>query len=136
MARILCIDYGTKRCGLAVTDPLQITVNGLTTVEKKDLVAFVIDYCQNEDVEKIVVGHPELFSGRTTPVVQSMQDVLKKISEALKLIEIDYHDESYTSQKASQLLVASGAKKKKRREKGILDKMSAIVILQEYLGHI
>ncbi|MDX1685615.1 MAG: Holliday junction resolvase RuvX [Saprospiraceae bacterium] len=136
MARILCIDYGLKRCGVAVTDPLQIAVHGLVTVDKKDLFEYIVDYCREEDVSKLVLGHPELDTGRRTPVVQSLEDFAEKIKRALPAMEIDLHDESYTSQDAADIILSSGIGRKKRRDKALVDKVSAVIILQDYLGHI
>lgn len=125
-----------KRCGLAVTDPLQIAVHGLPTVEKKELYDFVIGYCRDEEVEKIVFGHPELFTDKLTPVVQSLNDFVARVKKDLPDLVIEFHDESYSSQKASELIHSSGVGRKKRRDKTLVDKISAVLILQDYLGHI
>ena len=119
-----------------MTDPLQIAVHGLSTVDKKELFTFVVSYCKEEDVELVVFGHPELFTGRLTPVVQSLQDVVERIRKELPDLEIKFHDESYSSQRASELIYSSGVGKKKRRDKALVDKISAVLILQDYLGHI
>ena len=135
MGRIVCVDYGIKRCGIATTDALQIAAHPLTVVDKKELIEYLNSYCKNEDVDKIVFGHPEMFTNRVTPVVQSMMDTLKGLKLVLPRMEFDFHPEDYTSARASEVLVKIGVPKKKRREKGILDKMSAVLILQDYLGH-
>ena len=136
MSRIVGIDYGLKRCGIAATDPLRIAVHGLTTVPKTELLGYLKEYCEKEEVETIVVGHPELFSQRQTPMTQSLEDFVKKLKVQHPSIDVVFHDESYSSHSASQVILASGARKKKRREKGLLDKISAILILQDYLGHL
>ena len=125
-----------KRCGIAATDTLRIAVHGLTTVPKTELLGFMKDYCDREEVEKIVVGHPEMISQRQTPMTQSLEDFVKKLKLQHPNIEVEFHDESYSSQNASEVIFASGAKKKKRREKGLIDKISAVLILQDYLGHL
>ena len=135
MARILGIDYGLKRCGVAVTDPLQIAVHGIKTLPKSELLDFVQAYCQDNEVEKIVIGHPGLLDGGNSPVIQSIEDFRKKLEESVEP-EIVFHDESFSSLRAKQVLLHSGIKKKKRQEKGLLDKVSAVLILQDYLGHI
>jgi putative Holliday junction resolvase len=136
LSRVVGIDYGLKRCGIAATDSLRIAVHGLTTVPKTELLDFLKDYCDKEDVETIVVGHPELITKRQTPMTQSLEDFVSKLKLQNPDVEVIYHDESYSSQSASQVILASGARKKKRREKGLLDKISAILILQDYLGHL
>jgi len=135
MARIVCVDYGIKRCGIANTDALQIAVHPVTTVDKKELISFLKNYIETEEVEKLVFGHPELDTGRLTPMVQSMQDTIAELKKVVGDIPIVFHEEDYTSQRASKILVQSGVKKKKRREKGVLDRLSAVLILQDYLGH-
>jgi putative Holliday junction resolvase len=136
LGRIVCVDYGIKRCGIAATDALQIAAHPLTVVDKKDLIEYLRSYCGSEEVDKIVLGHPEYFTQRVTPVVQSMMDTLKGLKLALPDMQFDFHPEDFTSAKASEILVKIGVPKKKRREKGILDKMSAVLILQDYLGHL
>jgi putative Holliday junction resolvase len=90
----------------------------------------------DNDVGKIVIGHPELESGRITPVVQSLQDFVSKLRLKFKTLDVVFHDESFSSANAAQIIFESGAKKKKRREKGLVDKISAVLILQDYLGHL
>lgn len=136
MARILSIDYGLKRCGLAVTDPLQIIVNGLTTVSQPDLLNFVLNYCMENEVEKIVLGYPLHADGSKTQVSQEIELFKIKLEMGLPQIKVDLYDERKSSQDALRIIVQSGVGKKKRSDKALLDKMSAVVILQRYLGHI
>jgi putative Holliday junction resolvase len=136
VSRVVGIDYGMKRCGIAATDVLNIAVHGVGTVEKSELLSFLEGYMTDNDVEKIVIGHPELESGRITPVVQSLQDFVSKLRLKFKTLDVVFHDESFSSANAAQIIFESGAKKKKRREKGLVDKISAVLILQDYLGHL
>jgi len=136
MGRILCVDFGTKRCGIATTDPLQIIVSGLETVPNEMLLDFLIDYCTREEVEKIVFGDPSLLDNSTSQLTQSIHKFASKLKMELKGIDIDYHDESFTSQSAKRVILMSGKKKMQRRDKSLVDKVSAVLILQDYLGHL
>lgn len=135
MARILAIDFGLRRCGIAVTDPLQIIVNGLTTVDREELKSFLSGYIKLENVEKIVIGLPMHRDGSVTELKSSIDALSQWISEQWSNMEIDYMDERNSSVQATRLILDSGVGRKARREKGRLDKMSAVVILQRYLGH-
>lgn len=134
MGRILAIDLGTKRTGIAVTDTLKMLANPLQTVETAKLVDFLRDYFVKEDVETIVLGYPTHLDGNPnemTPRVISLKDRLKKLFPDKELVLID---ERLTSRMAMQSMIAMGSKKKDRREKaGNLDKVSAAIILQSYL---
>ncbi|MBW3470513.1 Holliday junction resolvase RuvX [Arthrospiribacter ruber] len=134
MGRILAIDLGTKRTGIAVTDTLKMLANPLQTVETAKLVDFLRDYFVKEDVETIVLGYPTHLDGNPnemTPRVISLKDRLKKLFPDKELVLID---ERFTSRMAMQSMIAMGSKKKDRREKaGNLDKVSAAIILQSYL---
>lgn len=136
MARILSIDFGLKRCGLAVTDPLQIIVSGLETVPSETLLDWLANYLSNEQVEKIVIGHPTHADGSDTYLVDNINILKKEIRKIAPEMEIDMQDESFTSSMAKSLILQSGVKKKKRRDKSLVDKMSAVIILQRYLNHI
>ncbi|MBK7226744.1 MAG: Holliday junction resolvase RuvX [Saprospiraceae bacterium] len=136
MVRILGLDYGQKRTGIAVTDPLQIIVNPLTTVETKELNEFLATYLKNEAVEKIVFGMPRHKDGNDTYLSEEIRVLGSKIKNSYPYLIVDYHDESFTSQTAKVFMIQSGMKKLKRQDKSELDKMSAVVILQEYLKHI
>lgn len=136
MARILGIDYGLKRCGIAVTDPFQIIVNALDTVETKNLESFLSKYFETEQVEKIVFGHPVHKDGNDTYLVKNIQDFCKKLQNKWPEKIIDFQDESFTSVMAKDAIMMSGAKKKKRQDKALVDRISAVFILQKYLKHI
>lgn len=134
MPRVLAIDLGTKRTGLAVTDPLKITANPLETIETEKLLTYLQAYCAKEEVEAIVLGHPTRLNGQDnemTPKVLKLKEDLLKIFPNKKIVLID---ERFTSKMAMQTMIAMGSKKKDRKEKaGNLDKMSAAIILQSYL---
>jgi putative Holliday junction resolvase len=136
MARILSIDYGTKRCGLAVTDPLQLIVSPLETVSTKELLQFLVDYMNQEEVEKVVIGRPTHADGNPTFLWDHIQKLSVKLTKQYPDLEIDYEDETLTSVSAKRILLESGAKMKKRRDKKLVDKISAVLILQSYLKHI
>ena len=137
MARVLAIDLGTKRTGLAVTDPLKITANPLETIETDKLLTYLQAYCAKEEVEALVLGHPTRLNGQDnemTPKVLSLKDRLSKLFPDKKLVLVD---ERFTSKMAMQSMIAMGSKKKDRIEKtGNLDKVSAAIILQSYLEQI
>lgn len=135
MGRILGIDYGTKRVGLAATDPLQIIVNGLETVETRQALDFVVNYCKEEPVDKIVVGEPMHLDGTPAQIAPQVNAFVKKLRELLPTIEVITHDERFTSVDAKRVILQSGARQKKRRDKSLVDKISAVLILQDYLQH-
>ncbi len=134
MPRILAIDLGTKRTGLAVTDPLKMLANPLETIETGKLIEYIKKYCSKEDVDTLVLGYPTRLDGsdnQLTPRVISMKDRLGKEFPSKK---IELIDERFTSKMAMQSMIAMGSKKKDRKEKaGNLDKVSAAIILQSYL---
>lgn len=133
MGRIVAIDYGTKRVGLAVTDPLQIIASALDTIHSKDVIAYLKTYNENEGIESFVLGMPKKLDGtptNATPLVQQFQRLLKKNFPEKPVY---LHDERYTSKMALDAMIAGGVKKKDRREKGNIDKVSATIILQSYL---
>lgn len=134
MGRILAIDYGKKRSGIAVTDPLQIIVTPLETVLTVELFSYLKKYIANEDVEKIVLGYPLDLDGNPTDSTKAVEKAYKKLSYNHSDIPICYEDESFTSKMASRALVEGGFKKKKRQEKGALDKLSAVFILKAHLN--
>ena len=136
MARILGIDYGTKRTGLAVTDPLQIIVSGLDTVATSDLFDYLEKYFNTEEVEKIVVGEPLYPDGNPAQIHHLVIGFVRKLKKHYPNKEIVLHDERFTSEAAKQVILNSGTKKKKRRDKSLVDKVAATLILQEYLGHV
>ena len=133
MARILALDFGTKRTGIAVTDELQIIASGLTTVKTPDLLTFLKDYFAKEKVETMVVGEPTQKDGSPSQSEEAIQEFLKKFREKFPQMPIERVDERYTSKMAVETMISSGIKKKKRRNKELIDEISATIILQNYL---
>ncbi len=136
MARILGIDYGKKRTGISVTDPLQIIVSGLCSVDTKELLEYLKAYCEKEEVEKIVFGLPEHADGTPTDLKKDIDTFVTKFEKLHSNIAIDFQDEAYSTEEAKRYMLEAGLKKKKRRDKNIINKMSAVVILQRFLNHI
>lgn len=134
MGRILAIDYGTKRTGIAVTDELQIIASGLTTVETNSLIAFLTDYVKKESVEKIIVGLPKQMNNTASESEVHIQSFLKKLNKTLPDIPVVRVDERFTSKMAFQSMIDSGLKKKQRQNKALVDEISATLILQSYLA--
>lgn len=133
MARILAIDYGTKRVGLAVTDPLQIISTGLDTVHSKDVIKYLKDYTSKEEVECFVVGEPKQMNTYDSQIKNQLDEFIKQLKKNIPLIPVMRYDERFTSKLASQALLMSGAKKKDRQNKELVDMTSAIIILQSYM---
>lgn len=133
MARILAIDYGRKRVGLAVTDPLQIIANSLTTVHSKDIWAFLDEYLKKEDVECIVVGYPKQMNNEASEAVKYINPFIKKLVKTYPNMDIKQVDERFTSKMAHQTMIDAGLKKKARQNKALVDTISATIILQSYL---
>ncbi|QDH79191.1 Holliday junction resolvase RuvX [Echinicola soli] len=137
MGRVLAIDLGTKRTGLAVTDLLKITANPLETIRTVDLDKYLKDYVQKEEVEAIVVGFPKSMDGSDTNMTQPTIRLKDRLAKTYPELEIVLVDERFTSKMAMQSMIAMGSKKKDRREKaGNLDKISAAIILQTYLDQL
>jgi len=133
MPRILAIDYGLKRTGIAVTDPLKIIATGLTTIPSNSLINFLKDYFSKEDVELIIIGEPKNLDDsdtHATPIVKSM---VKKLMKEFPAKRIKTVDERYTSKMASQAMIDMGMKKMQRRNKALVDEIAATIMLQEYL---
>jgi putative holliday junction resolvase len=133
MARILCIDYGGKRTGLAVTDPLKIIATALTTIETKELVPFLKKYFQQEQVELILIGMPKNWDDSDTHATPLVQKAIEKLKKEFPSIPIKEVDERYTSKLASRAMIDMGMKKKQRQVKGNVDQIAAAMMLQEYL---
>lgn len=136
MGRILSIDYGAKRTGIAVTDPLKIIAAGLTGLHTKDLENFLKDYFNKEQVELVIIGHPLNWDDsdtHATPLVQAFINRFKKVFPAMPIIKVD---ERFTSKLAVQSMVDSGLKKKHRQNKKLIDEVAATIMLQEYLNTI
>ena len=133
MARILCIDYGLKRTGLAVTDPLQIIATGLTTVHSKELISFLKDYFSKEQVELIIIGEPKNWDDTDTHATPLVEKCIKELTKNFPAIPIKKVDERYTSKMAKDSMLEMGLKKKARRNKALVDEIAATIMLQEYL---
>lgn len=136
MPRILSIDYGSKRTGVAVTDPFKIIATGLTGIHTKDLEQFLKDYFQKEQVELVIIGHPTNWDDsdtHATPLVQAFINRFKKVFPQMPIVKVD---ERYTSKLAVQSMVASGMKKKDRQNKNLVDEIAATIMLQDYLNSI
>ncbi|MBW1294887.1 Holliday junction resolvase RuvX [Aquimarina litoralis] len=136
MARILAIDYGAKRCGIAVTDESKIIASGLTTVDTKDLLKWLQQYVANEEVELFVVGEPKRLHGEASESEKLIQPFLEKLAKVLPDIPVKRIDERFTSKIAFDTMIASGISKKKRRDKKLVDQISATIILQDYLYNL
>lgn len=136
MSRILGLDYGMKRTGVSVTDPMQIIVNPLDVVATGNLYDFLFEYMNNEEVEKIVIGEPLHADGNPTYLEKHIQELIVRLKKSFPNLIIARQDESNTSSEAKMLLVQMGMKKKKRQDKSMLDKVSSVLILQRYLNHI
>jgi putative Holliday junction resolvase len=134
MGRILAIDYGTKRTGLAVTDEMQIIASGLTTVNTNDLLLFLKEYITNENVEKFVVGEPKQMNNTASESEIYIQKFLKQLAKSIPNIPVERVDERFTSKMAFQTMIDSGLKKKQRQNKALVDEISATLILQSYMA--
>ena len=133
MGRILAIDYGKKRTGLAVTDVLQIIANGLTTVPTPTLMDFIVDYVKREQVERIIVGMPKQMNNEPSENMCRIVPFVNRLKKLLPAIPVEYHDERFTSVLAHQAILASGIGKMARRNKELVDAVSATIILQSYM---
>ena len=131
--RILSIDYGKKRTGIAVTDPLQIIAGGLATVSTSELFGFLQDYISREQVERIVIGEPRQPNGQPSENLARVQAFVNRWRKAVPQIPIDYYDERFTSVLAHRTMIDAGLKKKARQDKALVDEISATIILQDYL---
>jgi len=136
MARILGIDYGGKKTGISTTDPLQIIVTGIGTVPTVDLFDYLVDYCDKEAVEKIVIGRPTHKDGKDTYLVPQIIAFRNRLQKKMPEMLFDFADETLSSVQARSIILQSGVKKSKRRDKTLVDKVSAVIILQRYLNHI
>lgn len=133
MARVLAIDYGRKKVGLAVTDPLQIIANGLETVPTHTLLDYLKKYIQKEDVETIVVGHPKQMDNTDSESMVYIKPFLKKLKKLFPDMNIEMMDERFTSKIAFQTMIDGGLKKKARQNKELVDTISATIILQSWM---
>lgn len=133
MSRILAIDYGKKRTGIAVSDPSQIIANGLTTVPTSTLFDFVKGYLEQEDVERIVVGLPKKPNGEYSESMANIEPFVNRLRKQFPDTPVEYYDERFTSVLAHQAMLASGIGKKARQNKALVDQISATIILQDYM---
>ena len=133
MGRIIAIDYGTKRTGIAVTDELQIIASGLTTVDTKTLIPFLKEYIQKEKVEAMVIGEPKRMNNEASDVEADILRFRESVLKTFPNLKIIRQDERFTSKMAFQTMIDSGIGKKKRQNKALVDQISATIILQDYL---
>lgn len=132
--RILAIDYGKKRTGLAVTDPFRIIASGLTTVETSELFSFLKDYFLKEKVDTVLVGEPKQMDGTPSESTEIIEKFIIRFREEFPTITVERIDERFTSKMASKSLIESGLKKKKRQDKALIDEVAATIMLQDYLN--
>ena len=133
MARIIGIDYGTKRIGVATTDPLQIIASPLDTVATPQIYEFLKEYFFTEEVESIIVGEPKKLDDTEADIMPQVRTFVKRLNQLFPNIAVHMQDERYTSQEAKRIILNSGIKKMKRRDKTLVDKISASIILQEWM---
>lgn len=134
MARILAIDYGKKRCGLAVSDPLQIIANPLDTVPAHQLLKFITDYVAREEVSTIVIGEPHKLDGSDSETMTYIRPFLRQLKKALPNMPVEMVDERFTTKIATQAMIDGGVSKKDRNNKsGLVDRVSATLILETYM---
>ncbi len=133
MGRIIALDYGKKRTGIAVTDPFKLIATGLTTVDTQTLFDFLKKYVATEIVEKIIIGEPFNLDGTETDSTAAVQHCIRRLLNSFPSIPIETVDERFTSKMASKAMVEMGMKKKDRQKKGMIDEVAATMMLQEYL---
>ena len=136
MGRILAIDFGRKRTGLAVTDPLRITANPLLTIETKELINWLQTYFEKEKVDIVVIGHPTQMNGEESESMNYIRPFIGNFKKQFPTIPITMYDERFTSVLAHQAMIAGGMKKKDRQDKAIVDKIAACIILEGYLDSL
>lgn len=134
MGRVLAIDYGRKRCGVAVTDILQIAANGLPTIPSGQLIEFLTDYCSREQVERIVVGLPKTLSGQPSESMRYITPFLNRLRKLMPEMPVEMFDERFTSTIAHREMIAAGVKKKDRQRKDLADETAAVIILTDWLN--
>ena len=132
----MAIDYGEKRCGVAVTDPLQLIATSLSTQNTEHLESFLIQYCKSESVDKIVFGMPKHKDGNDTHLSNVIRSFSIQIQQKINHLSVDFINESFSSFEAKQKILESGVKKSKRRDKSLVDQLTAVILLQKYLNHI
>src|ERR1700761_151923 len=134
MARIMAIDYGLKRTGIAVTDPLQIIATGLKTIESPKLIEFLKEYFRTEAVELILIGEPKNWDDSDTHATPLVRQIMERLRKEFPAIPLQPVDERFTSKMASRAMVEMGMKKKQRQNKALVDEIAATILLQEWLG--
>jgi len=133
MPRILAIDYGIKRTGIAVTDEFQIIASGLTTIPSETIIAFLKEYFAKEKVEKVIIGEPKQMNGQPSESAEIIEKFVIKFKSEFPLMKMERVDERFTSKMAFQTMIDSGLKKKQRQNKGLVDEIAATIMLQDYL---
>ncbi|RYY56253.1 MAG: Holliday junction resolvase RuvX [Chitinophagaceae bacterium] len=134
MARIMAIDYGLKRTGLAVTDPLQIIASGLTTVESKQLIVYLKDYFARETTELVIIGDPRNWDDTATHATPLVNKFVKEFTKTFPAMPVKRVDERFTSKMAKDAMLEMGLKKMQRRNKALVDEIAATIMLQEYMN--
>lgn len=134
MPRILAIDYGIKRTGIAVTDDFQIIASGLTTIPSSELIAFLKDYFKNNSVEKVIVGEPKQMNGEPSQSAEIIEQFLNVFIKEFPQMPVDRIDERFTSKMAFQTMIDSGLKKRQRQNKALIDEIAATIMLQDYMS--
>lgn len=136
MGRILAIDFGLKRSGLAITDELRIIATPLDTVDSRELMDVLVRLVAKEKIDVIVLGEPKRMDGSDSHVTQNVYLLKEALEKQFPTVKIDLHDERFTSKMALDAMIQGGMKKKDRQQKGMIDKVSAAIILQEYIGNL
>jgi putative Holliday junction resolvase len=136
MGRILALDYGARRTGIAVTDPLQIIASGLTTVDTNDLIAFLQKYIKAEEVERIIIGMPVNWDESDTHATPLVEEFIKKLKRSFPMMPVETVDERFTSKMAKDAMLDMGLSKKARRDKKTVDQIAATIMLQEYMSSL
>ena len=136
MGRILAIDFGLKRSGLAITDELRIIATPLDTVDSRELMDVLVRLVAKDNIDVIVLGEPKRMDGSDSHVTQNVYLLKEALEKQFPAVKIDLHDERFTSKMALEAMIQGGMKKKDRQQKGMIDKVSAAIILQEYIGNL
>lgn len=134
MGRLLAIDFGQKRTGIAVTDEFQIIASGLTTVNTSELMSFLKDYFQKEKVERVIIGEPKRLNNEPSEITPMLNEFIAAFKKAFPAMPVERMDERFTSKMAFQTMIDSGLKKKQRQNKALIDEIAATIILQDYMG--
>ena len=135
MARILSIDYGQKRTGIAVTDDFQIIASGLTTIPSTDIIPFLKTYFSKENVETVIIGEPKQMNGLPSESTEIIEKFIIQFQTEFPMMKMERVDERFTSKMAFQTMIDSGLKKKQRQNKGLIDEIAATILLQDYLNY-